>query len=263
MPTALPNYRQAAQEWKQQSVLIRPVSDAIVSRLPALPADARVLDLGCGVGEPGLSVKARQPHTRLLGIDSEPAMVDAARDRAGDVQGASFQVMSMESLTLDTASIDALVSRWAFLNVTDTAVEAARVLRPGGAYAFTVWDQSELNTPIHAFHQILLGHTGSETLPDPRIFTTLAADDRRERWLRDAGMSTVESELIHWVFTLPNREALLENLTEPPFGATVAALDAPERADVEQEVTDWFARYRDTDGGYRIPRTCRLYWGHR
>ena len=168
----------------------------------------------------------------------------------------------MEDPSIETGVVAALVSRWAFLSTSDTAAEAARVLKPGGACAFAVWDRSELNTLLHGHHQVLLGHEGGDQVPDVRVFDTMA-DGRREQWLHDAGMSTIESELIHWVFDAPGQQAVLGDRARPPFGTVVVAWAAAEPVVVQEEVLERSAGHRDGDGGYRVPRSCRLYWAQR
>jgi ubiquinone/menaquinone biosynthesis C-methylase UbiE len=259
---------QAAREWDRYSDQFQPVSDALVQLLPDVKPDvvdrAFVLDLGCGTGEPGLTVRARHPHTRLLGIDAEPTMVDLARAKArrNGIADARFEVMAMENLAIDAATVDVLTSRFSFLSVSDSAPEAARVLRPGGRYAFAVWDRSELNTTIYLFHSVLLRLARGDGLPDPRILDEMCSDDRRARWLREAGMASVETTLFDWKPTFTDIDAVLA-LASLPFRPAMAALDPSGRVEVEQQATAAFAQFRQPGGSYPIPHTCRLFWGQR
>ena len=52
----LPDYSALAAIFDRMLPLIAPVADAILEHVPALPAGARVLDVACGTGEPGLSL---------------------------------------------------------------------------------------------------------------------------------------------------------------------------------------------------------------
>jgi len=51
---------------------------AILERL-SLDRGERIVDLGCGSGENTLELARRSPDARVLGLDSSPAMVEAAR----------------------------------------------------------------------------------------------------------------------------------------------------------------------------------------
>ncbi|WP_162467121.1 class I SAM-dependent methyltransferase [Streptomyces cavernae] len=260
-----PDYDRAAREWDRLNSMPQPVSDAIARCLPTLPPGALVLDLGCGTGEPGFTIKSAFPDTRLLGVDASEPMIEMARAKAqrDGLTGTEFKVMQMEDLAVGTGEVDVLVSRFGFLSVHDTAAEAARVLRPGGHYAMAVWDRSELNTAIHVFFTVLKESSVADEIPDLGIFDVVSSDARREQWLRDAGMASIDTELFAWSYTLPDFDAVLETLAAPPFGAAVATLDDDETKKVQEQIFERLSPHRAADGSYRIPQTCRLYWGQR
>lgn len=52
--------------------------DLFRERFPAAPAEARVLDLGCGPGDVALRFAAAFPGWRIDGVDGSPAMLAAA-----------------------------------------------------------------------------------------------------------------------------------------------------------------------------------------
>jgi ubiquinone/menaquinone biosynthesis C-methylase UbiE len=259
-----PDFDRAARDWDRLNALPRPVSVAVAEALPEPPSGALILDLGCGTGEPGFSVRARYPNSRLLGIDTSSAMIEMARAKAerDEVPDARFEVMAMEQLDVESATVDVLVSRFGFLGLSDTADEAARVLRPGGRYSFAVWDRSELNTTMHVFFTALRRSTVRDQTLDLRIFDEMA-DDRRERWLRAAGMASIRTALFEWTYSLADFDAVLELFAAPPFGDALAALPEDERAVVHRDVADQLTPYRGADGSYDIPQTCRLFWGER
>jgi trans-aconitate 2-methyltransferase len=57
---------------------LRPALDLLARVPPDLP-EGDVLDLGCGSGAAGPSLRARFPGRRLMGVDASPAMLAAAR----------------------------------------------------------------------------------------------------------------------------------------------------------------------------------------
>lgn len=98
-----------------------------------------LLDVGCG---PGMLVRhlldTRGGDLRITACDQSPAMVDAARERVGDI--ARLQVARAECLPFPDASFDVVLAM-GVLEYTDASCalrEAARVLRPNGLLLATM-----------------------------------------------------------------------------------------------------------------------------
>jgi SAM-dependent methyltransferase len=128
-----------------------------------------VVDLGCGHGGPGLWV-AQQLGANLIGIDLSAVGVALARDRAAALslgERAHFQEGDLTATGLPEASCDAAMSLDVLVFVPDKAAalrEVARILRPGGCFGFTTWEQpgysARLGAPQVADHRLLLTAAG-------------------------------------------------------------------------------------------------------
>lgn len=100
--------------------------------LADLPDDARVLDAGCGQGEPVLS--AVGDGVERTGLDfSREQLVRARRT----VPGAGLVQGDLTDLPFADGTFDAVLSFWSLIHLTETdtrdaTAEFARVLRPGG-----------------------------------------------------------------------------------------------------------------------------------
>ncbi len=107
-----------------------------------------VVDLGCGHGGPALWV-ARQTGATMIGIDLSPVGIDLARRRAAEIglsDQARFEGGDVTETGLPDASCDAAMSLdvlWALPDKAAALREVARILRPGGRFAFTTWEQIE------------------------------------------------------------------------------------------------------------------------
>ncbi|MDA8051531.1 MAG: class I SAM-dependent methyltransferase [Rhodospirillales bacterium] len=93
-----------------------------------------VLEIGCGDGDLALDLARR--GARVVGIDSSPRMIAAARARAEAERGeAEFLVAAAAGLPFASARFDLVVAVTILCFVADARpvfAEIARVLRPGG-----------------------------------------------------------------------------------------------------------------------------------
>jgi SAM-dependent methyltransferase len=158
-----------------------------------------VVNLGCGYGGPSLWV-AQQLGVHLLGIDLSAVGVALARDRAAALglgERARFQEGDLTATGLPEASCDAAMSLDVLVFVPDKAAavhEVARILRPGGRFGFTTWEQSgystRLGAPQLADHRPLLATAGF----DMEIYEEPLDWQRQQRVLLE-GIIASEPEL--------------------------------------------------------------------
>ncbi len=104
----------------------------------ALPPKARVLDLGCGAGEP-IARWFIAEGFRLTGVDFSPAMLDIARARWPD---GDWRQADMRALDLGE-SFDGIIAWNSFFHLPradqpDALARMAEHLVPGGALLVTV-----------------------------------------------------------------------------------------------------------------------------
>src|SRR4249920_1687323 len=108
--------------------LLRAYGIRMLDELP-LEGAARVLDLGCGVGQLLPDIRARAADAFVVGIDLTEGMLRRAA-------GSSVAVMDGTRLGFADASFDAVVSCFVLFHFPDprAALEGVRrVLRPGGS----------------------------------------------------------------------------------------------------------------------------------
>jgi ubiquinone/menaquinone biosynthesis C-methylase UbiE len=114
----------------------------------ALPAGARVLEIGCGDGYGVLLVRRALDGAAVVGLDLDPGMLRAARRtlarpprflRGDDLRPVSLVCGDATALAFPDAAFDAVVLFGMLHHVTawrDAVAEAYRVLVPGGVFAF-------------------------------------------------------------------------------------------------------------------------------
>ena len=101
-------------------------------------AEGRVLEVGIGSG---LNLPLYGPRVRaVVGLEPSPELLRMARDRAVTAQIAVELIeASAETIPLDAASIDTVVTTWTLCTIPDAPralAELRRVLKPGGALLF-------------------------------------------------------------------------------------------------------------------------------
>src|SRR5262249_37968046 len=105
----------------------------VLRRLDGIPADAAVLDVGCGTGRVPEALLSLVPQGRVLALDAAAAMVALAQQRLGG--RAEIWCQDVLELSLYEA-VDAIISTATLHWVPDHDQlwsRLARALRPGGA----------------------------------------------------------------------------------------------------------------------------------
>jgi len=244
---------------------ILPATRALLGNLPA-QADGLILDLGCGVGVPAFEAARQNPAARVLGVDQAVRVIDTARALAAahGIANADFKVMSLDALTLPDSSVDAAISQFSFLqegDLTGSTKELARVLKDGSPFSVAAWDTIELNTLVSHADRVLRRHVPAELLPDFDYLTQLASPGLRERLLREAGISTLHTEMFPFHLKTPSAAAVI--FAPVPFGRARDSLAASELEIVKSELDQETAEFRTGDGTYAFPVACRLFWGNK
>jgi ubiquinone/menaquinone biosynthesis C-methylase UbiE len=100
-------------------------------------AEGRVLEIGVGSGR-NLPFY-RSPANEILALEPSPKLVAMARGAADSGVPVHFLEASAETIPLDDATIDSVVTTWTLCSIPQAASalgEMRRVLRPGGRLLF-------------------------------------------------------------------------------------------------------------------------------
>lgn len=229
----------------------------------------RVLDVGCGIGDPTLQVAVLVgPHGRVLGIDLAEDMLATARERAQALGLAHVEFQAADVLTADLAAggFDVALGRMSLSYVDDVPGALARMRRalvPGGRIAIAGWAPPEANPwlviPAEEIARVRALPGLDAGGPGP---FHLSADGALARALLAAGFQTVQQERV----TLSHfaRDAaefwVMTSEVAGPLAPALASLTAAERRRVEEAVTARLDRFRAGDV-LRIPAQAQLAWG--
>src|SRR5262245_47854732 len=118
-------YAEAARGWARWEAefvaFTWPVTLRLVQRL-GLTAGQRVLDIGCGTGEPALAIASTVgPGGAVRATDLTPEMLAVARQRAAAlrIENIEFEQAAIEELGPPARAYDAVVSRWGVIFCRD------------------------------------------------------------------------------------------------------------------------------------------------
>ena len=233
-----------ATGWRRWEPLFQSFTWPLALRMTAVAQigdGQRVLDVGCGIGDPTLQVAVLVgPHGRVVGVDLVEDMLATARERAASLGlgHVEFRAGDVASMDLAPHAFDAVLGRWSLIYVREVDVVLARLretIVPGGRIAVAAWAPPDANPWI--------------TIPIAALARAGFADVRQERvqlsqFARDAGE--------FW--------GMLTDMAGP-LAPMIAGLDAGGRARVLEQVTDDIERFRVGDV-LRIPARAQLAWGH-
>jgi SAM-dependent methyltransferase len=186
-------------------------SQSIPALLHAVRAGpgVRLLDVACGPGY--AAAAARQAGCEVLGIDFASRMVELARAAQPEIE---FREGDAENLPFPDASFGAVVMNFGMLHLgqPDRAIrEAARVLRQGGRYAFTVWDVPERATGFHIVLDAIQTYGRSDVpLPEGPPFFRFSDPQECRRTLSGFGFTNVKVQTVPQVWRLDSGVELFE-----------------------------------------------------
>ena len=203
-----------------------------------LSAGDTLVDLGCGMAGPALWV-ARETGARLIGVDVSRVATERAAARAAELGlagQARFVVGSFAETGLEANSAAGAMSEDALQYAPDkraAMAEAARILRPGGRFVFTVYElepDRAAGLPILSVNPVadyrpLLKHAGFsvETYeevpgwPQPMTTTYSALLNAREPLTEEMGEAAVGALFMEMSLTLerqPYRRRVLVAATK-------------------------------------------------
>ena len=257
MPTQTPqqvietqrqDWNRVAAGWEKWGAFFESQLTFLNHRLVAdarLRPGLRVLDLGSGTGYPALlAAQTVAPGGHVTGLDLAADMLAAAERKAKrlGLTNVAFRTGDATTLPFETASFDAVTSRFCLMflpEIPKAAAEIARVLKPGGWVAAAVWSAPEKNPSLglamNAIRQVIEVPPPDPTAPG--IFR-LAQPGDLAGMLRQVGLTdSAEQEFFaEWSYASADEyyRALLE--IAAPIQTLMARLTEAQTAEVKRLV---------------------------
>jgi SAM-dependent methyltransferase len=127
-------------------LIFQPYATDLAQRLASRPVK-RVLEIAAGTGVVTRALASALPEASIVATDLNQAMLDQAI-AIGTQRPVEWRQADAMQLLFPDRSFDAVVCQFGvmfFPDKTKAFAEAHRVLRPGGVFLFSVWDQISEN----------------------------------------------------------------------------------------------------------------------
>jgi SAM-dependent methyltransferase len=216
----------------------------------AVPAGARLLDVGCGSGQ--LALIAARAGAKVTGCDIATNWIQRARERAA-AEGLEiiFEEGDAESLPYDDAQFDVVTSLIGamFAPRPELVVrELTRVCRPGGTIAMANWTPRGF---VGQMFKTISRHIAPSGMPSPVLWGD--ADVVRDRFRE--GIHTLDCTVrtYHFVYPfLPDAVVEFFRLNYGPMTRAFAFLDATGQDKLRDELEQLWASHNMSEGNTTI-----------
>lgn len=131
------------------------------------PAEAKVVEVGCGTGPVSRALAALDAPASVLGLDPSPILIDRARQILTNLPKLSFEVGDARNLEFGDATFDVVILHTTLCHIPEPQKalgEAHRVLKPGGWIAVFDGDYASAtvalaeNDPLQACSRAVTEH---------------------------------------------------------------------------------------------------------
>ena len=207
--------------------------------IAAVEPAMRVLDVGCGTGALSEALVARVGVDRVCAVDPSEPFADAARARLG---GVDVRVGAAEELPFADGEFDGAAAQLVVNFMSDAprgVAEMARVTKPGGVVAASVWDYAGEMTFLRAFWDaaVALDPEGAGPRDEGRCMRWCAPAELEQLW-RDAGLADVRTAGLIVAAAYDGFDDLWAPLVEgvAPSGAYATSLDPESQGALRGEL---------------------------
>ncbi|WP_413716943.1 class I SAM-dependent methyltransferase [Silicimonas sp. MF1-12-2] len=220
-----------------------------------------VLDVGTGIGEPGISAaQVMEQAGRVLGIDPDPNMIALARNKAreGNVRKIDFEVANVETINLVGGSFDLILARWSLMFVSDlasTITRLCRALKPGGHLVAATWSSPDRVPALSIAKAAVHRHFGLPGSPHDAVSTfSLSGETEITSLLCEAGFRDITIRPIDVVYDFASVSEFIQYRLDVagPLWPGMDAGSSKEVEDAFEAIGSDLKQYKKPDGTYRL-----------
>jgi len=217
-----------------------------------------ILDVGCGPGY--VSGAAAERGATPTGLDFSAEMIAIAKEKFPKID---FRQGDAQNLPFEDAMFDHVVANFALLHLANPELamaEAARVLKPGGRFAFTTWAKISENPFVKLVDDAIQAHAKLDVdLPSGPPYYLFDDEEEFRNALERAGFDgasmTFKLHIIEW--QVPTARFVFD--AEFNAGVRTAGLLArqtPEALRKIQSAIEKAVQPYANDSGFSIPKSA-------
>ena len=254
-----------APAWAEHAAFTDARHAAVARRMLEVTAPRpgeRVLELACGAGGLGLATaELVAPHGEVVVSDVAAEMTAIAAQRAAErgIANVRTAVLDLERIDQPDGSYDVVLCREGLMFAPDPARatdEIARVLRPGGRVAVTVWGPRDANPWLSIVFAAASARLG-RPVPPPGIPGPFALEDgsRLAALFEAAGLADVAVDEVEVPMQAGSFEEWWQRTSAlaGPLATTLASLPQAARDALADDVRRAAEAYGTADGGLEFP----------
>jgi SAM-dependent methyltransferase len=225
-----------ADEWRRTDRSFGGLTERLLARTREFPF-RHALDVGCGAGELSLALARGHPHSRIIGVDVSPSLVDAARSRAENISNVEFELADAARWRpADDFTPQLVISRHGVMFFADSPsafANLASIAADGAGLLFSCFRERAENPFFTEIGALLPPPSGS---PDPYAPGPFAFAEREhvESLLTDGGWCEIDFDPFDFAMIAGAGEDPIEDSMRyfqriGPAAAALRELDEAER----------------------------------
>ena len=225
----------------------------------------KILDIASGSGNPAVSAAVLMNGEGTITLtDLSEGMLKNARDRANtlNIKNMRYCTADMNRLPFPNDEFDLASCRFGIMfpeNKIKAALEAKRVLKPGGKIVYMVWDEYDKNPPFFVPRRAVANFFSEDEPPIPPRHS-MSQPGTLQLLLEDSGFERILEKEVGYDNKIYDLDAYITNGLKRSHAEKIADLSVSQFLKLKESLYDAWAPYTK-DGITFVPNRARIVVG--